>query len=190
MASSLYPAAVKISYHSAYAPHVQWVPTKAWNAGAGLGSFDVWGGGTIDAEDMIDEFILNQAAFFPNTVSFDTAEIFTFSAPGSPAFPRGGKALTQVGTSALSGNTKAVQATWTIKCTDASIFKIVQLDMQNGNSFEKVTFPALAGVAADFYDILIADTNGWQSRAGGQPDLFLQVSFTLNEKLRKQYHTN
>lgn len=188
MANSLYPAFVQIAYHSAYAPHVMTIPTKAWTPDADYGLFETWAGGTIAADDMVENLILVMKPFFPATVIFDSFTIFTMDTPTSPAVPREFKTNNEPGTNATPGNSKAVQATWSFKTEENGIAKVVMLDMGNNNSFERVTQANVGASGLAFIAELTADTNGWSGRDNAQPTFFLQVSYTINEKLRRQYH--
>lgn len=188
MAGSLYPSFVEIKYHSAYAPHVMTIPTKQWTPGAGFGTFATWAGGTIAADTMIEALVTLMLPFFRATVIFDSFTVFTMDTPTSPAVPRASKVLTGVGTSSASAPYKATQATWTVKTNAHSLAKIVMLDVATGGSFEKITFATLTGDAAAFINEWFLDTNGWSARIDGKPDFFLQIAYTMNEKLRKEYH--
>lgn len=190
MVNSLSPAFVQIQYHSAYAPHVMTLPTLEWTPDADYGLFATWGAGTIAADDMIESLILKMVPFFPSTVVFDSWTIYTMADVEAQAIPRAFKTNNEPGTNATPGQTKAVQATWTFKTSEGGISKVVMLDMGNNNSFERVTQATVGGDGQAFIDEWTADTNGWSGRDNAQPVFFLQVAYTLNEKLRREYHLN
>lgn len=188
MANSLYPSFVQIAYHSVYAPHIATIPTLQWTPDSGYGLFETHAGSTIAADDMVEQLIDVLLPFYPSTVGFDSFTIFTMDTPTSPAIPRAFKTSAEVGSNGTPGNTKAVQGTWTFKTELGGISKIVLLDVGNNNSFEKVT-QATVGVAGQaFIDEFTSDANGWAGRDGGQPVFFLQLAYTLNEKLRRNYY--
>lgn len=187
-AYALDPAFVQIQYHSAYAPHVMTLPTTAWTPDANYGLFETWGGGTKAADDMIEELILLMCPFFPSTVEFDYWTIYTMASPTSPAIPRVGAASGEPGTAVAPGSTKATQATWSFKTEGGNLSKVVMLDLNTNNSFEKVTPGELAGASAAFVAKWTADTEGWSGRDNTQPSFFLQIAYTINEKLRREYH--
>lgn len=186
--NSLSPAFVQIQYHSAYAPHVMTLPTTNWTADADYGLFETWAGGTKAADDMIEELILLMVPFFPSTVEFDYWTIFTKADGTAPNIPRVGKASGEPGTAVAPGATKATQATWSFKTEGTGLSKIVMLDVNTNNSFEKVTPGELAGAALALADKWTADTEGWSGRDNTQPSFFLQIAYTINEKLRREYH--
>lgn len=136
---------------------------------------------------MVENFIDIIAPFYPASYTFDGYTIYTMDTPTSPAIPRVQTALAVVGTNGTPGNTKAVQATWTWKTTLGGIFKVVNLDMGNNNSFERVTLSGLGAAGLALVAEVQSDGNGWAGRDGGQPTFFLQVSYTMNEKLRRAY---
>lgn len=188
MANSLFPAFVQINYHSVYAPHVMTIPTLEWTPDAGYGLFETWAGGTIAADDMVEQLIDVMLPFFPASVGFDAFTIYTMASPTDQAIPRVFKTSAEVGSNGTPGNSHAVQATWTFKTDEGGISKLVMLDMGNNNSFERVT-QATVGVAGQaLIDEFTSDANGWAGRDNGQPTFFLQIAYTLNEKLRREYH--
>lgn len=187
---SLSPFFIQINYRTLYSEHVQTIPLKGWTPGAGLGDLDLQGGGTDEAETVISGFIGLQAPFFPVTTNFFAWTIFSQPTPSDPALPVAQAAADVDGSNVVAANTKAVQATWTVRCDDASLFKIVMLDMNNGNNFEKITLSGLSAEAILFKDFLISDESPFQSRQNGRPLYFRQIAYTLNEKLRQQYHMN
>lgn len=166
------------------------IPTLNWNPGAGSGDFDTWGGGTIPASDMVNNLVDLMEPFFTGATHFDSFTVYTKDSIPAPSIPRASEVLTNVGTNADTNPTKAVQATWTVKCDDGSLAKIVMLDMQNGGSFERLTFSSLPAPATAFLNEWFSDSNGWASRQNGKPYFFLQIAYTLNEKLRREYHEN
>jgi len=187
---SLSPAFVQILYHSPYAPHVQTIPTKAWNPGGVGGDFESWAGGSINGSDMVNAMIDKIKAFYAAAVIFDSFTIFTQATPTSPAIPRYSEAVAVAGTNATPGQYKATQSTWTAKCDNGSLAKFSFMDVGNNNSFEKVTFATVGSDGTAFLNEWFDDGNAWSSRLDGKPYFFLQASYTLNEELRRQYHEN
>lgn len=190
MANSLYPAFVQINYHSSFAPHVQTIPLKDWTPGAAGGDIETWAGGVVSGDSSIETLANLQEPFFPVTVLFDSFTIFTMATPTSPAIAQYSKVLTNVGTNITAAQTKAVQATWTMKTQEGGLFKLVQLDMNNGNSFAKINFAGLNAEAQALLAHLFSSTQGFAGRDGAKPSFFLQIAYTLNEKLRRSYYMN
>lgn len=187
---SLAPFFIQINYRSSYGEHVQTIPLIEWTPGGATGDLALQGSGTDVAVDVISGFLGLQAPFFPTTVNFYAWTIFSQPTSSSPAIPVMSAACDVDGTNATAANTKAVQATWTLRCDDASLFKIMQMDMNNGNNFGKITISGLSAEALLFLQYLVGDECPFQSRLNGRPLYFRQISYTLNEKLRRQYHMN
>ena len=190
MASSLYPAFFQVHYHSSYGVHVQTVPTQAFTPNAGDGTFLNWNGTQINAAEMITDFVDLEAPFYPDTVEFDYATIFTMTAPDSAVLPRQNVSLTAVGSNAAPGWTKALQATWNLKTDLGGDFKIVMLDAGNNNSWDPVNFAGLSMGSVAFLDFLTDGDNAFAGRDNGKPEFFLHITYDLNDKLRAEYHMN
>jgi len=166
------------------------VPIKGWSPGANGGDIETWNGGTVSGDSMIETFIDLLEPFFPTTVAFDSFTIFTMATPTSPAIAQYSKVSSVVGTNATVAQTKAVQATWSMKTLAGGIFKLVMLDMNNGNSFAKILFSGLNAEAQALLDHLFDPDMGFAGRDGARPSFFLQIAYTLNEKLRRNYYMN
>jgi hypothetical protein len=187
--NSLSPAFVVINYHSAYGAHKMTLPTLQYNPGS-PGTFDVRGGGTMDASEMVNDFVDLIKPFFPADVEFDFWEGFLKATPTADNVLKISESLTQVGTNAAPGWTKATEAVWSFKSDLNGLYKLSMLDMGNADSWDKVTFSDLAGDALTFVNYLIDDAHGWAARDDGQPVTFLQISYGLNKALRRKYNMN
>jgi hypothetical protein len=181
------PYWVEIAYRSNYGAHNQTIPTLEWQADGGFGLFDTHAGGTIAADDMIEEFVDAQCPFYHSHVVFESYTIFYQPDEDTPSIPVSGKVLTQIGTAVGTAWDKAVQATWTFKDTAGQLVRYVQLDMNSGNVYNRVTAAGIAAEGQAFIDLVTAMDHGYASRAGNRPAYFRQVAYTLSEKLRAQY---
>jgi len=190
MPASLFPAFVKIEYQSANAPHVMSLPTLAWNdpLDGSDGTFDTHGASTVDADTMINDLVDEIAKFYTSGLSFTGYTIFTLPSMTGDPLPKYSAQLSQVGVTTSSTWQKAVQITMTARTSAFGVAKIVMLDAISENNWDRITvLPGSGNVAtlwAEWSDV----TNGWAGRDNGRPATFLQVSKTLNEKLRRQYH--
>lgn len=186
----LYPAYFLIDYHSTFGAHKAIIPTRAWNpvsiTGI-LGSYEGWDTTPVDAEVMIDSFVTDLLPFHHTTTEFDAVTIYTIAAPGDPAIPRTGKALTDTGSSTSTLQRKAVTQTWVFRDTGWNIFKLVLMDTPIGIDFDKVTDLTSNVPAQNLRDIVINPSNAFQSRANLRPDQFRNIVYDLNDKLRKVY---
>jgi hypothetical protein len=189
MANSLFPSFVKILSASAYGLHVQIVPTTLWSPGGTFGSFIAWDSTNRQADTMIEEFITAEAAFYPTTYNFYAYEIYTQASPIALPVLQVAANIDIDGDVASPPIAKATQATWSFGTTLSGLLKIVNLDVAV-SSFEKITSATATVDQIAFIDVLFDSANGWSGRDGGQPTFFKQISYTLNEKLRREYHMN
>lgn len=189
--NSLYPAFMVINYVSAYGSHKMTIPTNAWSIGIGSNGYGGYIGhdGTTsnDAKDMLDELIDGLAPFALATLEFVNSTIYTKATPDAPSIP-----VTQIpigvnGSGVATTQAKATQSTWNFRTTLFGIFKLVLLDTPVGAGFEK-TLPgsfgapdlAVIGTLTDF-------ANAWVGRDGSPPANCHSKTYTLNDKLRKEY---
>lgn len=184
------PYFVRVFSHSAFGPHVQEIPIKNWSNVVSTnphGQIDKWSGGSTDAQTMIEDLVALEADFFPSTYTFDNWAIYSQPTPADPAHPVTGEAFSGlVGTSAASGWSKAVEGIFTWRATDFSLVKLVMLDMESGNDFDRV--PTLATTPLTLLDAEFTNPDkGWSSRQGAKPQTFIGVTKDLNDKLRKAY---
>lgn len=196
-ANSLYPGFMQIEYTSPYGAHVMKVPIVGYDdIDSGLSGVpkiytQAGSGANVDASAGVTALVNLMKPFFETDTTFTSWTVFKIAAIGDPAVPAA------TGSIGIAGTTtpgtywkKAVQLTWTWKCADFSIFKLVMLDAVSLNNFDKTT--SLSGLTAeDALDTYVRGNTFWgQSRANGRPVTFLQRSKTLNEKLRRSYAMN
>lgn len=189
--NSLYPSFGVISYVSADGAHKATVPTREWNIGLGtngFGGYMGWDTTTVnDAQDMWADFIDDVAQFALPTTEFVDVTIYTMATPTSPRIPVTLIPIGTVGGSAATTQAKAAQSTWNFRTTAFGIFKFVLLDAPVGSGFEK-TLPASFG-APDLAVIghLTDLTKAFSGRDGNPPANCHSKTYTLNEKLRREY---
>lgn len=189
----LFPAYVRLSYHSAQGAHEQLVPTRAWsptplvplNLG---GSYTNWSGFPCDGQTMVEELVGNMSPFNPASTVYDTATIYTLDTPESPAIPRASWSLAIVGSNATPGWSKATQRAWIFRDSEWQICKLYQLDTATDDNWDATTditgiAPALA-LTGSFTSVSWA----WASRNGERPTTFMKALVKLNDKLRREYN--
>jgi hypothetical protein len=190
MPFSPFPSAVKINYHSVYAPHSQLVPTLQWSAFpdvGGAGSFATHNGSTIDADDMINALATILSGILPDTSTFDSYVIYNHNVGTDALEPIRSKPMVIVGQDATPGWFKAAQVTMSWRTAGFNPFKIVVLDNATNNAFDKTSALPGSGVLHDV-DALVTDPdNGWAGRDNEIPLSFVSQTLTLNEALRKRY---
>lgn len=185
----LYPSFVKIYYQSAYAPHVQTIPTRQWTGDAGSpGTYLAWDGVTVvNADEMVEALITAQLANNLPTTQFSYYEIFDVPVLGEPPVWKFAKFLSgQVGTLVNTGSAIANQYTITFKCADGNLLKVINLDTPVGNTWGNIN--GLSARDADIAAEIMNTTNAWQGRQGAQPVAFSNITVSQNKKLRREYH--
>lgn len=187
-AGTLAPAYIQILYRTAHAPHIMTLPMKGWNPGVGSGDFDTWDLSTTPAADYIDDFIGVVAPFFLPSTEFYGANIYTKADAAAPSVLQAASAFSVAGSSADTGAEKAVQVTWVFSSLTAKIFKVVFLDVPNGNSWEPITLGGLSAPALAFANFVTDPGTAFSCRQDSAPAIFRQATVTLNEELRRQYH--
>jgi len=187
----LSPAFVVINYHSPYGVHKQTLPTLEWQSGGGShaqGGYNSWSGAGVDADDMIQALAVAESENMPNTVTFDNYIIYTKADAASPALPVRTNHIGINGASLLTGWYAAVQFSFNFFDNVFLPFRVVLLDCQSGGDFGKVLPGAFTIEQNAVITQITSDTNAWSSRAGNRPNICNNVTKTLNEKLRKEYH--
>lgn len=192
MANSLFPSFVRLFYHTAFGQHVQTIPTNAWSAvfgtnGAGgyLNHLD----NEIDAVDMIQAIVDELVDFQPATGIYDSAIIYNYPSEEGDPVPVASVLLGDAGTS-VSADVPASQATMTLRTTNFGIFKLVWFDAPPNPDFLPQRVLPGSGQPLDLFNVVSDVDWAWSGRDNGRPNQFIQVSYTLNEALRRQYRLN
>jgi len=190
MPSSLFPAFIKLEYHSAYAPHIALWPTRGIDIDEGnpiASTIADWGAGQVLWTDMVDDLVAALADLAPTTVNFDRATLFNVTGIADDPQPISTYVVDVPGTEAAPGYTQAVQLTMIWRTTDFNISKLVLLDGASFDAFDKVISltgqPALTAIN----DVWTSVANGFAGRDNARPDTFVAATKTLNEKLRRSY---
>lgn len=187
---ALYPAYVKLDYHSLWGRHVALFPTREWNpvsSGGTMGSYTSWGGPTVDAQAMIEGLIDHLKVFYLASASFDIATIYTIATPGASAIPKVAKSFGTPGTSTSTEQAKAAQQTWTLRDTEFNLARVVLLDAPVGAGFEPFTAFGTYAPVDNLVAQLTGAGNAWQSRAGFQLAAATRVCYDLSQASRKSY---
>lgn len=191
MANSLFPAFVRIEYHSPYAPHTMTIPTTAWTGPPtsvfDSGEFEQWAAGSVEADVMINDLVDVLAPLFTDDVIFDGYTIYTQGSPESDPLPVYSAALTQVGSNVSTEWFQAVQRTMVWRTVDFGIFKLSLMDAASDGTFARTGNFSTIAPFDDVHNEVTDTTNGWSGRDNARPNQALQMSLTLNEKLRREY---
>lgn len=186
------PAFVRIFYHTAFGQHVHTFPTLEWSGGLGTngnGGYTSHAGGVIDAQDMIIALVTELLDFQPPSATYDSAIIYTQADPDAPALPVSSLTLNLDGTAATA-DVPASQATLTARTEGFHIAKITWFDAAPSTDFLPLRALPVSGQPLDLFNEWSGITNAWAGRDGERPSQFIQVAYTLNEALRKQYRLN
>lgn len=162
-----------------------WLPTDITG---GLGSYQNWLGGTVDAETMVRDLIAALKVYCLASFSFDQVTAYTQATATSDNIPRRTVALGIVGTSASPGYSAAISSTFNFKTAANGNARLVLLDSPLGAGGFAPIFPA----AFNASDLLVqtefsAGLNAWSGRDDTQPQALRKISFDLNDKLQKSY---
>lgn len=187
---SLYPAFVRIVYHSLYGAHTMTLPTTPLTIDplqVDQSTFDAWVGDPIIWTEMVDALLEDLIDFFPASVEFDTATVYTMSSPTAAPTPIDSYSLEFVGTNVTLGWSQATQQTFTFRTTAFGISKLTLLDVASAGSFPRVTDPSGNAAMLALIEEWTNPAKGWSGRDNARPNTFIQSSTTLNEKLRREY---
>ena len=183
-------AYVDINYRTAYAFH------KARISSApilGVGSEAVFqpGEGLDDINVLtgVGELVDILKTFYPDSASYIDFTAWNHPVPTERPIPVVSGSLNEVGTSEPEAAIwdKATQVTFTWRTEAFGIFKIVFLDYPVVSFDAQSTLTGFTeGLALSDY---VTDVNNWvRGQDNSVPGTFQQISATLNEKLRREYH--
>lgn len=192
--NSLFPAFVRIDSESRWGPHSMTIPSVPVIAAVGGGApyvFDLRGLAIdVPVAGAIEDFVEVLKVNFNTDYHFLGWTLFTMEDPEATPVPVQSGALSVAGTAGDTSWDKAVQVTITWRTDAFGIFKVVMLDCESGNNFDKTT-DVTANPNWEALNDYVTDPVTWVAgRDGGRPNVFLQSAVTLNEKLRRSYRMN
>jgi len=189
--NSLYPSFGVVSYVSEYGAHKMTVPTLAWSppsVGHDYGLYLGHDGITNnDAGDMWNDLIDDIAVFGLSDIEFASVTIYTMTAADAPRIPVTQVPLTQVGSGSATTQRKATQSTWNFRTTLFGVFKLVVLDFPVGSGFNKTFAGSFGAPDLAVIGALTDLTKAFAGRDGAAPANCHSKTYTLNEKLRREY---
>lgn len=193
MENSLSPAFVKIESQSFYAPHTMTIPCVPIIPAVGDAApfFDLRGLEIdVNVDTAINDFVDLLAVLVPSNYHWSSYTVFTQAGVGDTPVPVWSQSLAQVGSSPTTLDSKAVQRTLTFRATDFTLYKLVLLDFPVVGGWDRLV--DLSGITPynNVKNYVVAPETWIASRGGGRPNTFLQMSTTLNEKLRRSYRMN
>jgi len=171
-------------FHKQYVKALDWSPTPDTN---GAGFLNTWDSAGIDTDDAVQAFVTALCPFFPTSYSWQNYVVFTYPTPESQPEPMASGTLTQVGTSATPGWSKAVQITISLRTSLFGQARIVLLDADSQDNYDKSTIVPGASPLETLINLFTDDANPWSGQDNGQPQTYLSSTVTLNEKLRRAY---
>lgn len=190
----LQPSYIRFDYSSSYAPHSQTLPTLQWlptSITGAMGSYVNWLGTPIDAEDMVDAYILVAKALLPTTSSYTLATIYNFDATAQIFLPVAVKALAVAGTVTPASPNKAFSLTLNMRTAGGHTLKNVFLDYVVGAiELNKVTPLGFSGAMTGVIGELTSSAWAWAGRDNTKPTAGISGTYDLNDALQKQYKMN
>jgi hypothetical protein len=184
---SLYPAFVKINYHTAFRNSTMTIPLVEWSDApdvGGAGSVPQWDSGMIDTDEMINNFVDTLNNIIPDTTVFDDYVIFKYDDPDGLPHPVAGKAI---GTTGLLSDdaVRACTGTFNFRTTGFHPFKIVIVDTVPSAGFVTIHPGSFSSDQQDFIDFLLGNDHGFAGRDGLQPYQCISLTFNINDKLKR-----
>lgn len=187
---TLYPAFVKIFYHTTLLNHVASLPVLGWNEPVGghdYGTFDAHDFSSPDADDVVQEYATVIQPIFSEDVILDSYIIYTMATPTSKPAPRVSNAITLTGTNTDNTWFKANQVTMSTRTSDFNKAKFTLLDVPVTGNYGKTASLPGSGIYHDWYGVIIDPTRPWCGRDRNPITSFVSITTTLNEKLRRAY---
>ena len=187
---TLFPAFMKVDYHSDWGAHVMTLPTKAWNpvsSTGDYGSYISWNEAEIDAEVMILALVGMIAAIANAHVTFDNATIFTYPSEGARAQPRAIIPINEPGLVTFSAAALAIQNLYYGYDTEFNPVKLALLDCDTTPNFLKQRYSDISGDEKAVWDAFSDQDSAWASRAGNRPLSLRSFTTKQNDKLREEY---
>jgi hypothetical protein len=190
MAFELGPYIMKISYaqlgfgvHTLTHSIDEWIDTSSTNNAGRIRKHD---GGDEDTLVAIEGFLTKIKPFFTADVSFNSATIYRQLLPTDTPTPVVSIQFTGiVGTSGAVGWHVATEKTINMRSTAFNTFKLVFLDCDSLDDWDKVSILPSTGALHDLFEYLVGTENFVIARDGNYPSIFLSQTITLNEKLRR-----
>ena len=185
---TLYPAFVKVNYHSPFGTHVMTVPLVEWsdtpNVG-GAGSVPQWDSGMIDLDDMMGTFIDLVGDIMPDSIMFDDYVVFKYDDPDELPHPVAGKALGIPGLDAGVA-VRAASGTFNFRTTAFHPFKLVLLDITPPADFADDLPGGFNAGQIALINFLTGNDHGIAGRDGKQPLSCISVTYNINDRLKKR----
>jgi len=181
------PAFVVINYHSPWGQHTRTIPTLGWNPDApgDPGTFETHDATGIEADVMVETLIDAISGNNDADIVHDAYTIFTVPTDDNPPIPQFTRRYASPGTETLTGQSQAVQCTFTFRTTFGNSFRFVQLDRAGNNQWGN--FYTLQTTEIPIVTEISSVANGWAGRDGGRPYAWLNTSVSLNKRLRAKY---
>jgi len=187
----LQPSYIKLNYSTPFGDHSETIPTLEWlptSITGNMGSYVNWASTPIDAEAMIDDFVVVAKPFLSSDYTYDLATIFNFDGTANKFLPVAIKALAVAGTGLTAPPRKAVSQTFNLRTTAGNPFKLVFLDAPLGSTdFDKQTLLTFSAAALALVAEVEDTANAWSGRDNARPNAAISVTYDLNDALRRQY---
>lgn len=192
MANSLFPAFVEYEYTTPFGPHSGILPLgflPDFGDTATLTTIETWNGGLKSLPTMVTNMINALSNYYTADSAFTLYSTWSLATPTSdPVYKETFRFTPTIeGGGADIGWSKAVQLTHSFRTVNGGVSKLVCLD---GGSFENFDLQVDPTGSADLLAVIAEWTdedNAWAGRDTTRPAVFLQLSKTLNEKLRRAY---
>jgi hypothetical protein len=185
----LFPAFVRVQYHSSKAPHVATLPLRELvSAGPGdIGEVRRWDNTLVASDTYIEDFIDLWATMVSSELTFDRWQLFSLEAPDAAPLWIWEAAHSAVGSAVIAaGLVFSVQHTISFRSDEGGLAKLTTMDRKSGGFFGRSYVPsAIEQTMIDFYE---SDLNAFAARDNGRPIAFLRLTVSQNDRLAREYH--
>ena len=185
----LFPAFVRIQYHSAKALHTATIPVKGYIGGGigDMGELENWDAGSAPTDQSVEDFIDLWGLMVDDALVFDRWQLFTVPVVGEPPLWIWEAAHSVTGSATITaGQTFAVQHTMTYRSDVGGIFKHITLDRNSGGFWGRSYIPS--GIEQDMIDFITSGLSWIAARDNGRPIAFLRLTVSENDRLAREYH--
>jgi len=184
----LYPAFIKVNYHSPFGNHTMTIPTLSWsdtpNVG-GAGSLPQWDSGMIDVDDMMTTYVDLLGDIMSDSIMFDDYVVFVYDDPDGLPHPVAGKALGIPGV-LTDDAVRACSGTLNMRTTGFNPFKVVLLDAVPSVNFQDILPGSFTAGQTALINFLLGNDHGLAGRDGNQPYQAISITYNINDKLKRR----
>jgi len=188
---SLFPAFVRIFYHSSATQHIMTRPIRtvsgtAWEA-PGMTCVPWDDTAPILVKDMVEDLIDLMLPLYPATVGFDSYIVYTQGSgiDDTPVPVEAGLFTGLVGTASGTPIHLAYQKTFSYLTEDNHNAKLILLDVPTGGNIGRSY--SVSGAELTLVDEILSVEKAWAGRDDKRPVAFRSLNNSVNKALERKY---